>query len=161
VHLEPFRTCAKLAAKLAKLVQLMQKFVPWCPVRIFRNERSRSTALDCKLKFWCVPFRLGAFGTVRYCTKLGANKLVELMQNFVPWCLFRFFHNEHSQSTPLDLKHMFWCVPFRFSAFGTVSLLHETWCKMHQTGAINAKVCATMSCRNFSQRTLPIHTIGP
>jgi hypothetical protein len=28
VHLEPFRYCTKLAAKRAKLVQLMQKFVP-------------------------------------------------------------------------------------------------------------------------------------
>ena len=54
----------KLKAKRAKLVQLMQKFVPWCPVRIFPNEHSRSTPLDPKLMFSCVPFRLGAFGTV-------------------------------------------------------------------------------------------------
>ena len=31
-------------------------------------------------------------------------------------------------------------------------LLHETCRKMRQTGAINAKVRATKSCRNFSQR---------
>ena len=30
---------------------------------------------------------------------------------------------------------------------------------MHN-GAINGKVCATKSCRNFSQRTHPIHLIG-
>jgi len=30
--------------------------------------------------------------------------------------------------------------------FETVSLLHETWCKTRQTGAINAKVRATLSC---------------
>ena len=35
-----------------------------CRARIFRNERSRSTPLDPKLIFWCVSFRLGAFGTV-------------------------------------------------------------------------------------------------
>ena len=32
---------------------------------------------------------------------------------------------------------------------------------MGQTGAINAKVHAAKSCRNFSLRTRPIHTMGP
>ena len=105
VHLEPFPYCTKLAAKRAKLVQLMQKFVPRSRVRIFRNERSRSTPLEPKLMFWCISFRLGAFGTV--------------------------------------------------------SLLHKTRNKTGHTGAVNGKVCATMSCYNFTQRTLPIHTIGP
>ena len=90
VHLEPFRYHTKLKAKRAKLVQLIQKFVQQYLVRIFRNERSRSTSLDPKLMFWCVSFRLGAYGTV--------------------------------------------------------SLLHKTCCKMRQTGAINAKVRAMMSC---------------
>src|SRR6185312_1007247 len=40
------------------------------------------------------------------------------------------FHNKHSRSTPLDPKLMFWCVSFRSGTFGTVSLLHETRCKM-------------------------------
>jgi len=56
------------------------------------------------------------------------------------------FCNERSQSRPLDPKLMFWSVSFRSGAFRTVSLLHETWCKMRQTGAINAKVRATMCC---------------
>ena len=56
---------------------------------------------------------------------------------------------------------MFWCVSFRLGAFVTVSVLHETWGKTRQTGAINVKVRATKSCHNFSQRTLMIHTIGP
>src|SRR6185503_12755329 len=64
VHLGPFCYCMKLAAKLTKLVQLMQKFVPRCLVRIFRNEHPRSTPLDPKLMFWCVSSRLGPFGTV-------------------------------------------------------------------------------------------------
>ena len=64
MHLEPFRYCTKLNAKRAKLVQLIQKFVQQYIVRIFRNERSRSTSLDPKLMFWCVSFRLGAYGTV-------------------------------------------------------------------------------------------------
>ena len=56
------------------------------------------------------------------------------------------FQNERSRSTPLDRKLMFLCVPFRLGAFGTVSLLHETWCKTRQTGAINGKVREKMSC---------------
>ena len=64
VHLEPFLYCTKLAVKRAKLVQLMQKFVPRSRVRIFRNESSRSTPLEPKLMFWCVSFRLGAFRTI-------------------------------------------------------------------------------------------------
>ena len=50
----------KLGAKRAELVQ---KFVPRSRVRIFRNERTRSTPLDPKLKFCCVLYYLGAFGT--------------------------------------------------------------------------------------------------
>ena len=45
-------------------------------------------------------------------------------------------------------------------AFGTILLLHETQCKMGQTGAANAKVRAAKSRWNFSQRTHPIQTIG-
>jgi len=163
MHLGPFCYCTKLAAKRAKLVQLMQKFVPRCLVRIFRNERSRSTPLDlnsCFCAFLSVRVYLGPFC---YCTKLAAKraKLVLLMQKFVPRCLVTIFHNERSRSTPLDPKLRFWCVCFCLGAFGTVLLLHETCCKTSQTGAINAKVRATMSCLNFSQRTLPINTIRP
>ena len=43
VHLAPFGFVTKLNAKRAKL---MQKFVPRSRVRIFRNERTRSTPLD-------------------------------------------------------------------------------------------------------------------
>ena len=64
VHLEPFRCYTKLEAKQDNLVQLIQQFVPRCFVRIFRNERSRSTPLDPKLMFWCVFFYVGAFGTI-------------------------------------------------------------------------------------------------
>ena len=77
------------------------------------------------------------------------------MQMFVQWCLVRIFRNEHSWSTPLDHKLMFWCVSLRLGAFGTVSLLHKTCCKTRQTGAINAKVRATMSCKNFFTTNAP------
>ena len=148
MHLGPFCYCIKLAAKRAKLGQLMQKFVSRCLVRIFRNEHSRSTTLHPKLMFWCVSFCLGAFGTIMLLHKLDAkhSKLMQLMQKFVPRCLVRIFRNEHSRSTTLHPKLMFSCVSFRLGPFGTVFLLHETWCKMRQAGAINAKVRAAMSC---------------
>ena len=50
-----------LSSKRAKLVQ---KFVPRSRIRIFRNERTRSTPLDSKLTFWCVSYYSGAFGTL-------------------------------------------------------------------------------------------------
>ena len=102
-------------------------------------------------------------GPLRYHTKLEAKraKLVQLMHKFVPGCLVRVILNERPRSTQLDPKLMFWCVYFRLGAYGTVLLLHETWCKMGQPVAINAQVRATKSRQNFSKLTLPIHTIGP
>ena len=134
--------------KWANLVQLMQEFVPHSLVRISRNRHSRSTQLDPKLLFSCVSFRLGAFGTIILLHKLDAKcaKLVQLMRKFVPRCVVRNFRNKRSRSTPLESKLMFCFVSFRLGAFGTVSLLHETCCKMRQTGTINGKVRATMSC---------------
>ena len=148
VHLGPFRYHAKLKAKRAKLVQLMQKFVPWCPVRIFHNEHSRSTPLDPKLMFWYISFRLGAFGTISLLHKTrckmgqpGAIKAevraTKSRQKFSKWMLSIHI---------LDSKLMFSCVSFHLGAFGTVSLPQKTHSKTGQTGAINAKVRAMMSC---------------
>ena len=162
VHMEPFHYCTKLATKRAKLVQLMQKFMPRCLVKFFCNEHSRSTLLDSKLMLWCVSFRSSAFwnsfATTQNLVQNAPN--CTLMQKFVQQCLLRFFRNEHCRSTPLDPKLIFRCISFRLGAFGTISLLHETRCKMGQLGAINARVRATKSHQNFSKRMLPIHTIG-
>jgi hypothetical protein len=54
----------------------------------------------------------------------------------------------------------FWTKNSCFLAFPTVSLLRELRCKMGRTGVINAQVRATKLCRNFLQRTHPIHPIG-
>ena len=119
---------------------------------------------------WTLNTCFGAFLPVwvhlepfRYYTKLEAkrDKLVQLMQQFVPRCFVRIFRDECSRSTPLDPKLMFLCVSLRLRAFGTILLQHETCCKTSQTGAINEKVRAAMSCLNFSQQTLPINTIRP
>ena len=61
VYLGPFGCLTEQRAKRAELVQ---KFVPRSRVGIFRNERTRSTSLDPKLKFCCVSYYLVAFGTV-------------------------------------------------------------------------------------------------
>ena len=74
VHLGPFGCHTKLNANWAELVQ---KFVPRSRIGIFRNELTRSSPLDPKLK---ILVHLGPFGCL---TKLGA-KQAELVQKFVP-----------------------------------------------------------------------------
>ena len=162
VHLAMFHYYTKLGAKHVELVQLMQKFMPWCRIRIFHNERTQSTPLDPKLL--CASRSVWShLAMFHYYTKLGAKRveLVQLMQKFVPWSRIRIFRNERSQSTPLDPNLMFWCIALYLGAFGNVSLLHETRCKTGRTGAINAEVRAMKSHQNFSRRTHPIHPIGP
>src|SRR6185503_18244123 len=61
VHSGPFGCLTKLGEKRAELVQ---QFVPRSRVGIFRNKPTRSIPLDPKLKFCCVSYYLGAFGTV-------------------------------------------------------------------------------------------------
>src|SRR6185437_7592962 len=154
MRLGPFGCLTKLGAKRAEVVQ---KFVPRSRVGIFCNERTRSTPLDPKLTFWCVLYYLGAFGTVWLLTKLGAKR-AEVVQKFVPRSRVEIFRNERARSTTFDLKLTFWCVSYHLGVFGTVWLLYETRCK---TGQTSAKVRATKSRRNFSQRKHPIHPIGP
>src|SRR6185437_5928605 len=96
----------------------------------------------------------GPFGCL---TKLGAKR-AELVQKFVPRSRVGIFRNEHIRSTPLDPKLPFWCVSYYLGAFGTIWLPYETRCKTVRT---SAKVRATKSRRYFSQRTHPIHPIGP
>jgi len=73
VHSGPFCCHTKLGAKRAELVQ---KFVPRSRVGFFRNESTRSTPLDPKLKFWCILYYLGAFGTIwlRYETRCKTGR---------------------------------------------------------------------------------------
>ena len=97
---------------------------------------------------------LGPFG---WLPKLD-GKRGELMQKFVPQSRFRIFYNERTKSSPLDPKLTFWCVSYHLGAFGTVWLPYETRSK---TGRTSAKVRASKSRRNFSQRTIPIQPIGP
>ena len=73
VHLGPFRCCMKLGANQVELVQLMQKFVQWSHVGIFRNEGTRSyhwILNSCFSAFHSVWVHLGPF---RCYMKLGAK----------------------------------------------------------------------------------------
>ena len=96
----------------------------------------------------------GPFGCL---TKLGAKR-AELVQKLVPRSHDRIFRNECTRSAPLDPKLMFWCNSYYLCAFGTIWLPYETRCK---TGRTSAKVRATKSRRNFSQRTHPIQPLYP
>ena len=50
-HLGPFDCLKKFGRKWA---ELGQKFVPRSPFGMFRNERTRPTLSDPKMKFWCI-----------------------------------------------------------------------------------------------------------
>ena len=86
------------------------------------------------------------------------SQRTHLVQKFVPQSRVGIFHNKCTRSTPLDSKMLFWFLSYDLGAFGTVWLPYKTRCK---TGRTSAKVRATKSRRNFSQRTHPIHPIGP
>ena len=66
--------------------------------------------------------------------------------------------SQRTRSIPLDPKLTFWCVSYFLGAFGTVWLPYETRCK---TGSTSAKVRATTSHLNFSQRKHPIQSLDP
>ena len=95
---------------------------------------------------WTLNCRFGAFRTIWVhsgpfgcLTKLGAKR-DELVQNFVPRSRVGIFRNEHTRSTPLDPKLMFWCISDYLGPFGTVWLPCET---RYKTGRTSAKVRAT------------------
>ena len=144
MHLGPFPCSTKLVAKHAKLVKVMQKFVPQSRVRIFHNNTPDSyhwTLNSCFGEFLFVQVHFGPF---RYCTKLGAKraKLVQLMQKFVQQCLVRLFWNERSGPHHWTLNSCFGVFLFVWVHLG----LFRYCTTMRQTGAINAKVHVTMSC---------------
>ena len=131
--------------------------MPRSRVRIFRYEHTRSTPLYPKLMFWAVSYYLCAFGTVwlPYKTRCKTGRTtakVRAMKSHQ-----NFLQRTH-RSTPLDPKQMFWGVSYYLCVFGAVWLPYETRCKTDRT---SAKVRAPKSHRNFSQRTHPIHHIGP
>src|SRR6185437_11950113 len=67
------------------------------------------TLNSCFCGFRSVWVHLSMF---RHYTKLGAKRveLVQSMHKFVPLSRIGIFHNERTQSTPLDPKLMFWSI---------------------------------------------------
>ena len=98
---------------------------------------------------WCFgAFRIicvhsALFGCL---TKLVAKR-TELVQKFVPRCRIEIFGNEHTQSTTLDHKLMFWYVLYYLGAFGTIWLPYET---LWKTARTSANFRARMSRWNFT-----------
>jgi hypothetical protein len=139
-HFRPFRYCTKADAKLAEHVPLTQKFAKQSCVRIFRNKRMFSGISD-------------HFVTAQ-----------KSMRNWPNWCHYRArslnkVASEFFATNAPDPLHL-----TQNSCFGTcrnISLLHKSRCKTGRTCAINAKVHKRKLRRNFSQRTHPIHSIGP
>src|SRR6185437_7302053 len=151
---KPFGCLTKLSTKRDELVQ---KFVPRSRIGIFNNERTRSTPLDPKLPFRCVSYYLGAFGTVwlPYETRCKTGRTSAKVR------ATKSSRNFSQRTHPIHLigpKLTFWCVSFYLGALGTVWLTYETRCK---TDGTSAKVRATKSLWNFSQRMQPIHPIIP
>ena len=135
----------------------MQKFVPRSHVGIFREERTRSTPLDPKLTFWCVSYYFSAFGTVwlPYETRCKTDRTSAKVRETKSHRNFsQRTHPIHPNGPQVDIL----CVSYYLGALGTVWLPYETRCK---TGRTSAKVRATKSHRNVSQRTHPIHPIRP
>ena len=99
-HLGAFATVCLLTKLGAKRAELVQKFVPRSRVRIFCNERIRSTPLDPKLMYWCVSYYLGAFEAVCMPYETRCRR-AELVQKFVPRGRVRIFRNERTRSTPV------------------------------------------------------------
>ena len=92
---------------------------------------------------WTLNTCFGAFHPVwvhlepfRYYTKLKAkrDKLVQLMQQFVTRCFLRIFHNERSQSTPLDLHSC-------FCAFLSVRVQLGPFCYCTKLATKRVKLC--------------------
>ena len=133
-------------------------FVPRSRVGFFCNECSRSTPLDPKLMFWCVTYYFVAFETVwlpyetrcktgRTSAKCSCHEVAS-----------EFFTMKAPDRPHWTLNSCVCCILYYLGAFWTVWLPYETRCKRGQT---SAKVCATKSHWNFSQRMHPIHPIGP
>jgi hypothetical protein len=115
-HFGPFCYSMKVDAKLAEQVLLAHKFAKQNGIRIFHNERTRSTPMDPKLMFW------GHFGPFHYCTKVNAKlaELAPLAHKFGKRRSIGTFRNERTRSTPLDPKLMFWGVSDDVNPFGFV-----------------------------------------
>jgi len=154
VRLGQFPCLTNLGGKRAELVQ---KFVPRSRIEIFlmnAPDQPHWTLNFCFGVFRTIWVQLGQFDCL---TNLG-GKRAELVQMFVPRSRVGIFRNERTRSTPFVSKLMFWRVWYHLGAFGTAWRHYES---RYEAGRTRAKVLASKSRRNGSQRMHPIHPIGP
>ena len=87
--------------------------MPRTCVRIFRNERTRSTPLDPKLMFYCISYYLGAFGAVwlPYETRCKTGQISAKVR------ATKLRRSFFAMNTP-DPPH--WTLNSRFAAFRTI-----------------------------------------
>ena len=104
--------------------------------------------------FRTIWVHLGPFGCL---TKLGA-KQAELVQKFVTQSRVGIFRNERTRSTPLDPKIK---ILVRFLLFGCIWDRSVALRNLVQNGWNLCKSSCHEVASNFSQRTHPIHPIGP
>jgi len=154
VHLGTFGCLTKPNAKRAELVQ---KFVPRSRIGIFRDERTRSTPNDPKLKFWCVSYHLDAFGTVRlpYKTRGKTGRTCKRSCHEVAL--------EFLAMNPLDPLH--WSLNLCFGVFCTVWVYLRPFGCLTKLGAKCSELVQKFVPRSrvgfFSRRKHIIHPIGP
>jgi hypothetical protein len=119
-------------------------------VGYFRNKRTRSTPLDPKLMSSCISDR---FIIARISVQNGQTGAINAQVRAT-----KSYQNFSQQTHPIHPNGL---QTYVLGRFGPFSLLPVLQCKMGQIGALNAQVRTTKSHKNFSQRTHPIHPIGP
>ena len=138
VHLGPFGCLTERDGKRAELVQ---NFMPRSRIRIFRDERTRSTPLDPKLMFWCISNYLGALGPFGCLMKLG-GKQDELVQKFMTRSRVAIFRNERTRCTPLETKNfgVFHTIWVHLGLFGCLTELGAKRAELVQKNVPRSRV---------------------
>jgi hypothetical protein len=118
----------KVDAKHAEPVPLAHEFAIGTWIGIFRNERTRSTPVDPKLIFWDVSHHF-----------VTARKSVQNAPNLCYWgtSSIKQLASEFFATNAPDPLH--WTQNSCFEPFRTVSLLHESRCKMGRTVPLTHK----------------------
>ena len=130
----------------------MQKFVPRSRVELFATKAPDPPHSTLNRRFGAfrtICVHLWPFGCL---TKLGAKR-ADVEQKFVPRSRVRIFCSEHTRSTPLYPKLMFWGVSYYLCAFGTVWLPYETRCKTDRTSAKSS--CPDVALEFFAMKYPP------
>jgi len=155
VYLGPFGCLTKLGAKRAELVQ---KFVTRSRVRMFRNERIRSTLLDRKLMFWRILYYFCVFGTIWLLYKTRCKMGRTSAKSSFPRSCVEINRNKRTRYIPLHPKLVFWRILKNLGAFRIFWLAYETRCKTSWT---SAKVGNTSRAWIFCNEHTRFTPIGP